>query len=480
MNITITIDYQQKGFLISLAKLLSTEHAVSIVARDRNVANLVRLLAPELASNIDIYGDHHVEIHEEDVVNECLEREKNYGEFFSMLLSYDRALGKGYIFNADKHPDVIRSWWSHKKKLKSLLEKFIYYENIANRFNPKLIIGIIKDEIFNIVADKNNINYLSLGLIKFGNRFTWSDNNFITSSAFIEKIKRYAQDEFMPVDFSYTQEAGSKYNQSMARYSYFRAIKNALKRVAVETYQSLKGIRKKDSYRYLGWIPSIFRRPFMYNYFSRYGKTPEQLRDFRLIYIPLHLEPEITLLALSPEFNNSMEMIAWISKSVPADTLLVVKEQPFSFGIRSKHYYDNLRRIGNVVLANPRTLSWDWIKASSVVATFTGTAATEAVYFNRPVISFGKHQVVNHLPTARYANSYDTTRKYINELLELDPDDPVFQRSRQALYKSQMEVSFEMPGFERIYPSCDLHMDLARIAVDKIYEQYPELVYKGR
>ena len=65
--------------------------------------------------------------------------------------------------------------------------------------------------------------------------------------------------------------------------------------------------------------------------------------------MPLHLEPEIALLALSPEFNNSMEMIAWISKSLPADALVVVKEQPFSFGVRSRRYYHQLMQIGNVI-----------------------------------------------------------------------------------------------------------------------------------
>ncbi len=194
-----------------------------------------------------------------------------------------------------------------------------------------------------------------------------------------------------------------------------------------------------------------------------------------MVYVPLHLEPEVALLSVSPEFNNSMEMVAWISKSVPADTILVVKEQPFSYGIRSKRYYDNLRRIGNVVLANPDVHSWDWIRAARVVATISGTAGIESVYFHKPVLSFGKHQVINYLPTVRYANSYESTRQHIKELMDLDPGSKVFETSREALYRAQMETSFELPGFEHTYRIREPQLELARIAVDHLYSQYPHL-----
>ena len=149
----------------------------------------------------------------------------------------------------------------------------------------------------------------------------------------------------------------------------------------------------------------------MYRYFQRNGVRPEDLQDYRIVYVPLHMEPEAALMSVSPEFNNSMEMITWISKSLPADTQIVVKEQPFSFGIRSKHYYDNLQRIGNVALASPNVHPWDWIRAARVTATITGTAGIEAVYFGKPVLSFGRHQVINRLPSVRFADSYVTTRK---------------------------------------------------------------------
>jgi hypothetical protein len=184
------------------------------------------------------------------------------------------------------------------------------------------------------------------------------------------------------------------------------------------------------------------------------------------------MEPELSILSFSPEFNNSMELIAWVSKSLPADTLIVVKEQPFSYGIRSKHYYDNLRRIGNVVLAHPATPSWQWIKCSVLVASVVGTAGVEAIFHDKPVLSAGKHQLINHLPTVRYITNFDSTKEAVKELLLLSEDDKLFKVSKEALYNAHNDVSFELVDIEKTLRSRELHMDLAEVAVRSIKEQY--------
>ncbi|MBI4657246.1 MAG: hypothetical protein HY735_00095, partial [Verrucomicrobia bacterium] len=155
------------------------------------------------------------------------------------------------------------------------------------------------------------------------------------------------------------------------------------------------------------------------------------------------------------------------------------KEQPFSYGIRSRHYYDNLRRIGNVVLANPKTHPWEWIKASRMVATITGTVGIEAVYFGKPVLSFGKHQAINLLPTVRYANSFDSARKYVYELLQMDPGSRDFKVAKEAFFRAQMETSFDLPGYEQSYRRRDPQMELASNALGQLQRSYPELFASG-
>ena len=490
-NVLILIAAQQQGFLLAVAKLLSKDHRVAI-ATSKGTRDKIEKSWPELAALVDVRSDFAPDISGDGLIEQCLAREERYGETFSMISSYDRALGKGYLFNADRHPDIIRSWWPHKAKLTAMLRDFIFYEHIIARHSPDLILSLFSDKMINLVARHHNVPCLALAIARFGSRYIWVENEHLQSSRLTDALQRNltacsGTDDFLAVD--YEQVEFSRVTHSRMNYSYRAAVKDSLRQVARASYLRTRGAaaavyrRKRGAarvgYRFLGWVPCLLRRPNIYRYFLKHGKKPQDLDEYRIVYVPLHLEPEIALLAVSPEFNNSMEMIAWISKSVPADTIVVVKEQPFSYGIRSKHYYDNLRRIGNVVLANPDVHSWDWIRAACVVATISGTAGIESVYFQKPVLSFGKHQVINHLPIVRFANSYESTRQHIKELMELDPGSKVFEISREALYRAQMETSFELAGFEHTYRSREPQLELARIAVDRLYNEYRHLFKRG-
>ena len=482
MHILIFIASRQKGFFISLARMLAKEHKVLIVARDRLVADLVRRQAPELVEALDVAETFSVEIPESQAVACALDAEQRYGVRMSFLLSHDRALGRGYIFNADSYPQIGRAFWSHERKLVSVLKRAAYAEYLLQRFQPDVLIAIQKDEIMNVVAQAHELLYLSPAAIKLGNRFMWSDNEFMTSNFFLESIRANLAKRLdgLSLTDTYSQDAGSKFNHAKLRYTWTRGVKESIRQVIKEVKTLVRQRRKKDSYPFLGWIPYLFRRPYIYRYFLNYGKRSADLAGRRTVYIPLHLEPEIALLAISPEFNNSMEMIAWISKAAPADVLLVVKEQPYSFGVRSRRFYEQLRQIPNVVLAHPETTSWEWIKATTITATLTGTAATEAVTFGRPVLSFGRHQAVNLLPTVRLATDFESVCDGLNQLLALDQNDPVFELSRRAFYHAQLASSFELPEFERTHASVDLQDVLAEIALANLKGRFPSFMTSKR
>ena len=480
MRVLISIASQQKGFFVSLGRRIARQgHTVLFMPRDKDVAALIQRLAPELAKDM-VPAGIEPEVPLNDAVRSGLRVEEKYGIRLSMLLSYDRALGRGYIFNADRYPMVARAKWGHERKLNYILRRFALAEHIMDTYRPDLIVGIQKDEVLQIVAESQGASYLTPAPVKLGSRFLWSDDPFITSSHFLKALRENVDKplESLPQGVEYTQEVGSKYNHALARFTWSRAVKDLVRNIFNEGKVLIRGTQKRDSYALFGWVPTILRRPRNYSFLLSCGIKPENLGGMRAVYVPLHLEPEIALLALSPEFSNSMEMIAWISKSSPADTLVVVKEQPFSFGVRSRRYYRQLMQMGNVVLAHPETSSWEWIRATTVTATITGTAATEAVAFGRPVLSFGRHQAVNLLPTVRLAKEYESTKQGLDELLSLEPGDPVFEQSRRALYAAQMACSFEFPGFERTYNSSELQEELAEIAFEGLVQVSPGLTHE--
>ncbi len=482
MRILIFIASRQKGFFVSLGRLLAADgHQVSFAARDKNVAALIRRLAPDLAGSMAVTDDFAAPLPEAEVLARAAEVEARYGVRLSFLLSYDRALGRGYIFNADRYPAIGRARWSQLRKLQHVLERFALAEHLLDTFSPDLLLAVQKDEIVNVVAKARGVAYMNPAAAKIGTRYFWSDNQYITSTAFLDGIRENLARglEGLPPVEGYDQDAGSKFNHAKLRFTWTRACKEAAMQVLRDTKALVSGSRKKDSYPFLGWVPYLFRRPAIYRYCLRLGRRPEDLAGRRTVYIPLHLEPEIALLAISPEFNNSMEMIAWISKAAPADVLLVVKEQPYSFGVRSRRYYEQLLQISNVVLAHPETTSWEWIRSTTVTATITGTAGTEAVMFGKPVLSFGRHQAVNLLPTVRLARDYEGVREGLDALLALDPQDDAFELSRRALYQAQLSASFDLAGYQRTTAGLQLEDDLAARALAALKPRLQSL-YPGQ
>ena len=491
-NVLILIAAQQQGFLSAVAKLLSKEHRVAI-ATSEGVRDNIERSWPEMAKLVSVRSDFVPDIERDSIIEQCLAREEKYGETFSMISSYDRAVGKGYLFNADRHPDIIRSWWPHERKLRHLFDDFLYYEHLMDMHAPDLVVAGFPGKIPTLVARNHDATTLSISTARFGEKYMWVENEYLENSHMTESLKqnlaRVTDDgEFSDID--YVQLTESKVAHARIDYSYGSAFKFAMRRTLKEAQGRVRTaasgvIRRKKlpprmGYRFLGWVPSRLRRPYIYRYIAKHGVTPAELEGRRIVYVPLHLEPEVALLSVSPEFNNSMEMIAWVSKSVPADTVLVVKEQPFSYGIRSRHFYDNLRRIGNVFLAHPSTHPWEWIRAAALVATITGTAGIEAVYFERPVLSFGRHQIINDLPTVRFANSYESTRPGVDELLQLgESGDRTFKIAKEALYRTHMDTTFDLPGYADTYGDSRPQLELAEVAIEQLCLQYPG-VLEGR
>lgn len=479
MIVGVTINSPLKGFLVSLGKELERRgHKVFFVARDIYVRKAIERIYPQASSDsIDVKA-HFVPKEYENVISECVERESRYVEYFSMLTSYDRGLGKGYLYNADMHPDIIRAWWPKEKKFREILNELDYYEGIIEKYGPDLIIGFGQSKHLSLVCRAHRTKYLTFTNPRYGSRYFWVETEYEENLKQNLAIKRHltklsAHPVFSQV--SLAQSEFAKYFFAQMEYSYSAALHDSIVHTFMEFYRKVRGTHNKNSYRFLGWNRYIWQGAKAYRYFNSHGKSIEALKGSRIILYPMQTEPEASLMSLSPEFNSSIEIITWISKSLPADGTLVVKEHPGAFGCRSNIYYDNLRRMCNVVLARPDIPSGAWLDACQVVAVITGTMGFEAIFAEKPVLSFGKHQIINELPTVRYADSYETTRLSLRELLALEPRGVLFKISKEALHRAHEEITFDLKGFEKIMESSELHMDLAEKAVDNLYEVYGEV-----
>lgn len=479
-TVFIVAGSMQLGFLAAFARILSSRFEIVFVALNRLTAGYLRKRFPDLAVRVeDIEGPNAKAASGADL-NRCLSLEEKYGERLSMILSCDRGLGKGYLFNATNHPTQYKTYWSMEKKYNHLCNSLNSFDGLVNKYHPKFVLsGALLKEVC-IVLRYHKIPFFYLGMIKFGKRCFWVENEYYQNSHLInslkDNIKNSAAEKIdTRSDINYIQEQISKEQYSNIDFSYFGSYKNYCRYFITELYRSVRGTGHRDGYKFLGWGNSILSRPRAYRFFKKHGVRPAELAPYRIVYFPLHLEPELALNTFSPEFNNSMEMVAWISKSLPADCVLVVKESPWAFGIRPVGYYENLTRIGNVRLAYPKVSSFDWIRAAKLTATITGTAAIESIYFNTPVLSFGKYQLVNLLETVRYVTDYESTSAAVEYLLGLPADDQLFKRSKMALYLAQIKNSFELPEYETLFSRHDEQTDNAEAAFLELKKRYDNL-----
>ena len=477
MNILIHVSALQKGFLMSLGNIFSKKkNKVFYLCRDKNKQKLIFQKINKddfeksfVEENVNNQIDKIYEkMNKQSIINEAKKYEKKYDINLSFILGKDRALGRGYLLNVDRYPNIIRANWEKEKK-------FLYFLNILKNIEktillsePRLILSISRSYFISLIAKKYNIKYLTLTSSRIGNRFYWADNDFNTNLQLISKLKKIKNRYIGESKFKYAQIIESKQLHANIRYGIKNIIIDVIKEFIKETKQILKNSRRKNSYYLLGWVPVRIRKYFAYNYILKNSKKLNFFKKNKFIYIPLHLEPEIALIGLSPEFNNTLEMITWVSKSLPAEYSIVIKEQPFAYGTRSLWFYKILKQMPNVYLADPKIHPWEWIKNSFCVSTITGTAAYEAVHFKKPVISFGKNQIVNYLKTVKYCSNFFEVNLNLFNILKKYPTDKEFETSKNNLINSIFETSFELNEYIKGYNSTELNNLSANTAIKYI------------
>jgi hypothetical protein len=147
-----------------------------------------------------------------------------------------------------------------------------------------------------------------------------------------------------------------------------------------------------------------------------FGVQPKSGEKY--IYYPLHVNPEY-----STNFQGTMWMdqaytIEQLSKSVPVDWLVYVKEHPAMLiaRVRPDEFYARIKKFPNVRMASVSIDSHEMIMGSQMVAIVTGTTGWEAILRGKPVLQF----VNNYFDVLGLSRTYSTV-----ENLALDIRDEV-------------------------------------------------------
>ncbi len=126
---------------------------------------------------------------------------------------------------------------------------------------------------------------------------------------------------------------------------------------------------------------------FRYHYCRHYYTKADISKKY--VLFPLHYQPEASTIVCAQKYEKQLFFIDSLAKSLPADTVLYVKEHYAFLGHRDVSFYKELQKYPNVFLIDPWEKTRELIKHAEAITTLTGTAGWEAMLFRKPVIVGG-------------------------------------------------------------------------------------------
>lgn len=151
---------------------------------------------------------------------------------------------------------------------------------------------------------------------------------------------------------------------------------------------------------------------YRYNRFKKLCKKPAC--DEKYVYFPLHYQPEASTIVCAQKYEKQLFFIDSLAKSIPADTVLYVKDHYAFLGHRELSFYSELKKYPNVKLIDPFNSSRKLMENSVAVVTLTGTAGYEAMLLRKPVIIAGRTTYENAPGVARVDEIFDNYVDILN------------------------------------------------------------------
>ncbi len=194
-------------------------------------------------------------------------------------------------------------------------------------------------------------------------------------------------------------------------------------------------------------------------FLNKVGKLEEPADLNKRFYIfGLHLQPEATTLPAGGIYNDQLLAIRLLSKCLPEDTYLYVKEHPAYwkqkgrlesvYESRSIGFYNEIKKLRNVRLIDHNIASKELVKRCLAVVTVTGTIGFEALFMGKPVLCFGE-TFYSHFPSAYRIRTYDdckeATTTIANTVYTFDPKELaiyLFASQKYAIPMGMCEKEF--------------------------------------
>lgn len=211
--------------------------------------------------------------------------------------------------------------------------------------------------------------------------------------------------------------------------------------------------------------------PYSYMYYKGYKNYTKQLKfwyryqkikkyyhkaDYneKYVYFPLHYQPEASTCVCAEKYEKQLFFIDSWAKSLPADTVLYLKEHYAGLGHRDLFFYEELKKYPNVILISPFESSRKLIENAYAVTTLTGTAGFEAMLLRKPVILGGSIVFDNAPGIIKVDDIYDNYLKCMQEWKKPSRED-IIQYLCECFRSYSVGNAYTQNHYDLIYENID-------------------------
>lgn len=331
------------------------------------------------------------------------------------IIAADRNIGNAYmhgiglknLYSKGKrnYKEILKYFYNISKKYRSIFDSFA-----PDLFLPAVGMGSILVFIFEQICKERGIPYIVPTNIRVKNIFAFSTDSQLRFAQ-IEKTYKELDRGDIEVDLS---DAKNLYDELMAEIEdpqYFDRKNEWFNMGRIDSFQKklrfilalpvffLKSLLQHIIELISGKRPHMSLKGKLFYYFHQKhqewlmlcpGFCEELDPKQKYIYYPLHINPEYSTQIMAPMWLNQLYVIELLSKSIPCDWVIYVKEHPTTLfcRVRPWGFYEKIKQLPNVRLAPIDADMHKIISKAEMVAVITGTSGWEAIMRGKPLITF--------------------------------------------------------------------------------------------
>lgn len=409
------------------------------------------------------------DLDEEKVFESARRHESFIGETINRLIVPDRHFGRGYSLGGYYHPRSVTSEeTTYLQAVNAHCKELDFWER---EFKEKSItLALNCPVIAYFVGKAMGIPYRALAGSRYKNLHYWAWNSMYENPLFAKTYEsKSGSDDLQLLEPYHSHLSARKTYKN--KFTFRTLVQRSVYLIAQRAYWKYRGYEKGKVGYYLSQSLQLLYR--MWREYARLMRMPlvklEDLKGKKFAYFPMHIEPETALHGISPEYFYQHSLIAAVSRDLPADTILAVKEPYGMIGRRPDHFYRQILDLKNVVMFDPWEIGIKCAQTADVVVTICGTAGLEAVAAGKPVISFGHHNMYNSLPSVRVVSDESKLKGYLADALSGKTPASEIRAEASRLLSAIVDCSFDLGEYDYI----DLEnftQEYVELAVDALGE----------